>query len=52
MKNIALIESPHGDFCNATRKQALSIWRFTPATKDGNPYESWMTLKVGFEINR
>jgi len=51
VKQIELIDSPHQDFWNATRKQALKSWRFTPATKDGKPFESWMTLKVRFEIN-
>jgi len=51
VKQIELIDSPHLDFWTATRKQALNKWRFTPATKDGKPYESWMTLKVRFEIN-
>ncbi|MEO9913634.1 TonB family protein [Parasphingorhabdus sp.] len=51
VKNIELIDSPHADFWTATRKQALSKWRFTPATSDGKPIESWMTLKVRFEIN-
>ncbi|WP_339688725.1 TonB family protein [uncultured Parasphingorhabdus sp.] len=51
VKDIQLIESPHEDFWTATRKQALGKWRFTAATKDGKPVESWMTLKVRFEIN-
>tara|TARA_R110000824_G_scaffold195974_3_gene378931 strand:+ start:1334 stop:1996 length:663 start_codon:yes stop_codon:yes gene_type:complete len=51
VKDIQLIESPHEDFWTATRKQALGKWRFTAATKDGKPIESWMTLKVRFEIN-
>jgi protein TonB len=51
VKDIQLIESPHEDFWTATRKQALTRWRFTAATKDGKPIESWMTLKVRFEIN-
>ncbi len=51
VKQIELIDSPHVDFWTATRKQALKKWRFTPATKDGKPFESWMTLKVRFEIN-
>ncbi len=51
VKDIQLIESPHEDFWTATRKQALGKWRFTAATKDGRPVESWMTLKVRFEIN-
>lgn len=51
VKEIELIDSPHVDFWTATRKQALQKWRFTPATKDGKPFESWLTLKVRFEIN-
>ena len=51
VKQIELIDSPHADFWNATRKQALKYWRLTPATQDGKPVESWMTLKVRFEIN-
>ena len=51
VKQIELIDSPHEDFWNATRKQALKSWRFTPAKRDGKPFESWMTLKVRFEIN-
>jgi len=51
VKRIELIEAPHEDFWKATRKQALSKWRFTPETRDGTPYESWITLKVRFEIN-
>ena len=51
VRQIELIDSPHPDFWAATRKQALSKWRFTPATRDGKPFESWMTLKVRFEIN-
>ena len=51
VKQIELIDSPHEDFWIATRKQALKNWRFTPATRDGKPFESWMTLKVRFEIN-
>lgn len=51
VKDIRLIDSPHEDFWSATRKQALGKWRFTPATRDGLPVESWMTLKVLFQIN-
>ena len=50
-KDIQLIDTPHQDFWNATRRHALRKWRFSPATKDGVPYESWITLKVQFEIN-
>lgn len=51
VKRIELIDSPHVDFWSATREQALKKWRFTAATKDGKSIESWMTVKVRFEIN-
>ena len=51
VKQIELIDSPHSDFWSATRKQALNKWRFTPATRDGKPFASWMALKVRFQIN-
>ncbi len=50
-KQIELIDSPHEGFWTATKRHALKKWRFQPATKDGAPFESWMTLKVRFEIN-
>jgi periplasmic protein TonB len=37
-------------FLEATRKQALKKWRFSPATRDGVPVESWHTMSVRFEI--
>lgn len=37
-------------FFEATRRQALSKWRFKPATRGGIPEESWKTLSVRFEI--
>jgi len=38
-------------FFEATRRQALSKWRFKPATRGGVPQESWKTMSVRFEIN-
>jgi periplasmic protein TonB len=37
-------------FFEATRRQALSKWRFKPASRGGVPEESWKTLSVRFEI--
>ncbi|MFZ3484303.1 TonB family protein [Sphingomonas sp. 3-13AW] len=37
-------------FLEATRKQALSRWRFRPATRDGVPVESWHVMTVRFEM--
>ena len=50
-KDIELISTPHPEFWETTRKHALRKWRFQPATKDGSPIESWISLKVRFEIN-
>jgi periplasmic protein TonB len=37
-------------FLAATRKQALSSWRFLPATQDGEPVESWKEMTVRFQM--
>jgi protein TonB len=37
-------------FWRATQRQALSRWRFRPATVDGRPIESTMTMTVTFRI--
>jgi protein TonB len=37
-------------FFEATRRQALSKWRFKPATRGGVPQESWKSMSVRFEI--
>jgi len=37
-------------FFEATRRQALSKWRFKPATRGGVPQESWKTMTVRFEL--
>lgn len=38
------------DFYNVTRRQALSRWRFRPATRDGAPVESTQILTVNFQL--
>lgn len=50
VRQIELVDTPHPDFWTATRRHALKKWRFTPATRDGVPFESWIDLKVRFEI--
>ena len=37
-------------FFEVTRRQALSKWRFKPATRGGVPQESWKVMNVRFEI--
>lgn len=45
------IGNPDADFLAATRRQALSKWRFKPATRDGVPIEAWRDISVRFELN-
>lgn len=51
VKDLQLLSTPHESFWTATQRHALKKWRFKPATKDGKPYESWISLKVQFTIN-
>jgi protein TonB len=46
-----VISATHPDFAKITQRQALSQWRFKPATRDGKPVEDWQTLTVRFDIN-
>jgi periplasmic protein TonB len=46
-----VIKAATPEFAAATEKQALSQWRFKPATRDGQPVEDWQTLTVRFDIN-
>ncbi len=46
-----VIAATHPDFAKVTQRQALSEWRFKPATRDGKPVEDWQTLTVRFDIN-
>jgi periplasmic protein TonB len=49
---VKAFEGVRGDsaFIEATRRQALSRWRFRPATRGGVPVESWKTMTVRFEL--
>jgi protein TonB len=44
------ISTDNPSFFEATRKQALSKWRFKPATRDGVAVESWREMKVRFQM--
>lgn len=44
------ISATHDDFFEATKRQALSKWRFKPATRDGVPYETTMVMTVRFNL--
>lgn len=37
-------------FWRAAEQQALRKWRFTPATRDGVPEESWRTMTLSFVL--
>jgi periplasmic protein TonB len=52
VKAVEPIGSPDPAFLAATRKQALSRWRFKPATRGGTPEEQWITQSVTFTITR
>lgn len=38
-------------FLEATRRRALERWRFKPATRDGEPVESWQQMAVRFVLS-
>jgi len=52
VKDIEKLSAPSDSFWEATRRQALSKWRFKPATRDGVPYEAWKTMNVSFVLNQ
>lgn len=39
------------EFWRVTLKQALSRWRFKPATRDGVAFEQWRTMTVRFRLD-
>ncbi len=51
VKQIQKLDAAHPGFFEATRKQALSKWRFIPATEDGKKVEAWFTISVKFELD-
>jgi periplasmic protein TonB len=51
VRQAIVIAAAHPDFGKAAERQALTRWRFTPATRDGKPVEDWQTLTVRFDIN-
>lgn len=51
VRQVERLASPSDAFWRVTEQRALSKWRFTPATRDGIPYESWKTMTVRFRID-
>ncbi len=52
VKDIEKVSAASDSFWEATRRQALAKWRFKPATRDGEPYETWKTMNVSFVLNQ
>lgn len=50
VKSANIVASDDEAFSSVTLRQALSRWRFRPATRDGAPVEGWKTLTVRFEM--
>ncbi len=50
VKEAIIVSATTDDFAVATKKQALSKWRFKPGTRDGVAEESWRTMTVTFEM--
>lgn len=50
VKQVLPVSADDPLFHEATVRQALRAWRFTPATRDGVAVESWRTMTVRFEL--
>jgi periplasmic protein TonB len=50
VKTIEILKSPSDGLADATRRQALTRWRFKPATRDGIPVEGWKLMTLRFQI--
>ena len=50
VKDIADAGSTQRAFFEATRDHARRNWIFKPATRDGQPYDSWYTMTVTFQL--
>lgn len=51
VRQVIILSATHPDFGKATERQALSKWRFKPATRDGVAVEDWQTLTVTFHLD-
>lgn len=50
VKEVRRVSATSDAFFEATRRQALHSWRFTPATRGGVPQESWKTMSIRFVL--
>lgn len=51
VKQVARVSATTDSFFRVTERQALSRWRFRPATRDGVPVEAWREMAVRFELS-
>lgn len=51
VKQVERVSAASDSFFAVTRDRALGKWRFTPATRDGVPVESWQTMNVSFVLH-
>lgn len=51
VKSVNILSASHPKFADAAEKQALTKWRFIPATRDGIAVEEWQSITVSFTIN-
>src|SRR3546814_20810836 len=50
VKAVELVRGHSPAFFEATKKRALSKWRFKPATRGGVAEESWREMTVRFQL--
>lgn len=50
--DVQIVYTDDDGFAEVTERQALTKWRFKPATRDGTPVETWKQMTVRFEIRR
>lgn len=52
VRDVQIVYADDDGFAEVTERQALTKWRFKPATRDGTPVETWKQMTVRFEIRR
>lgn len=50
VKAVEQVSATSPAFFEATKRQAMSKWRFKPASRGGTPQESWKVMNVRFEM--
>ena len=50
VREVKQVAAASEEFWRVTERQALSKWRFKPATRDGIPVEAWRTMTVRFRL--